>query len=112
MQILLTFLSLFLFSASAQAKTALENKLLGAWCASSPSAFYEEFNLEIEDDQHHFRSYLHHRPGEFGDWRIEKKQLVITTFNTDYKYKIVKLTHRKLVLKNDEGRNEQYKRCN
>jgi hypothetical protein len=109
---LFIFLSLILITASAQAKTMLESKLLGAWCASSPSAFYEEFALEIEDGQHHFRSYLHHRPGEFGDWRIEKKQLVIATFNTDYKYKIINLTHKRLVLKNDEGHNEQYKRCN
>ncbi|MGB7815596.1 MAG: hypothetical protein WBL28_04510 [Methylotenera sp.] len=108
---LLIFLCFFFIFISAQAKTTLESRLLGAWCASSTSAFYEEFNLEIENGQHHFRSYLHHRPGEFGDWRIEKKQLVITTFNTDYKYRIVKLTHKRLVLTNDAGHNEQYKRC-
>jgi hypothetical protein len=69
---LLIFLSLLLITTYAQAKTMLKSKLLGAWCASSPSTFYEEFNLKIEDGQHHLRYYLHHRPGEFGDWRIEK----------------------------------------
>jgi len=91
---LIIFLSLLLITTYAQAKTMLESNLLGAWCASSPFAFYEEFNLEIEDVQYNFRSYLHHRPGEFGEWRIEKKQLVIANFNTDYKNKIINPTHK------------------
>ncbi len=111
MQKLVIFLCLFFISLSVMAKTRLEARLSGDWCASSSSAFYEEFTLEIEGDKHNFRSYLHGRPAEFGDWRIEKKQLVISTFNTDNKYKIVKLTSKKLVLKNDAGRNEPYKRC-
>ena len=110
MQKLCIFLCLFV-SISAEAGTRLETRLLGDWCASSNTAFYEEFTLEVEDGTHNFRSYLHHRPAEFGDWRIENKQLVITTFNTDNKYKIVRLTRNSLVLKNDAERKEPYKRC-
>lgn len=111
MQKLCIFLWLFVASASTEAATRLETRLAGNWCASSNTAFYEEFTLEIEGEKRNFRSYLHHRPGESGDWRIENKQLVITTFNTDNKYKIVKLTRNSLVLKNDAGRKEPYKRC-
>jgi hypothetical protein len=104
-------LSLTISACSADsAQTSLsEKELLGNWCARSQPAFYQEFVIEIEDGKHGFRSYLHHRPDEFGTWELDKNQLTING-NSGIKteYKIEASSAQSLVLISSLGDKEYY----
>lgn len=100
-----------LFACSATAGQSLEKQLLGSWCATSSAEFHQEFVLEINDNQHEFRAYLHQRPADFGTWRLEKKWLIVTTHLGIFHYQITQLSRRKLSLKTTEGHIDRYNRC-
>lgn len=99
------------FACLASAEPALENQLLGSWCATSSAEFHQEFVLEINENQHEFRAYLHQRPADFGTWHLEKKRLIVSTHLGIFHYQITQLSRRKLSLKTTDGNIERYKRC-
>jgi len=76
-----------------------ETNILGDWCAGSESAFYEEFSLTVENAEHIFSSWLHHRPDASGKWTLEDQTLMIhTSSGHTYIYFIEKATSEQLVL--------------
>lgn len=103
----------FLFvTCSIQAETA-EKIILGDWCAGSDNSFHEEFSLTIEDGEHVFSSWLHHRPDGNGTWEINKGTLTVKTVSgSKYIYSIKKATSKLLILQKQGEAPEKYVRTN
>jgi hypothetical protein len=109
MRWLLTFL--LLASSSRHEATIPEALLLGDWCAGSATAFHEEFSLSIEEGKHLFSSWLHQRPAESGEWKLEERTLTIHgRSGTDYVYRIEKASAKQLVLREGTEARETYVR--
>ena len=101
----------FLLASNSMASdkvTAPESDLLGSWCARDEPAQHEEFVLEIEDGEHAFRAYLHHRPAEFGTWHLDGDVLTIDASEFKFVYRIERVSKSELVLVADDDSREYY----
>ncbi|MDM5271782.1 hypothetical protein PGH07_06305 [Sulfurovum sp. zt1-1] len=95
----------------AKNTTVLETVILGDWCAGSENAFHEEFSLTIEDGEHIFSSWLHHRPAVSGKWVLKGKTFTIyKSSGLIHIYIIEKATPKKLILKEKDYEPETYVR--
>lgn len=88
-----------------------KNIILGDWCAGSENAFHEEFSLTIENGEHIFSSWLHHRPAGSGKWVLKGKTFTIyESSGLKHVYIIEKATSIQLILKEKDYEPETYVR--
>jgi hypothetical protein len=87
-----------------------ETMLLGEWCGKPKHAYHQTFVLESTASKKEFRSYMHQKPAEFGTWALKGKNLSVKT-NSQYQYKVLMLSLKKLVLLNQQNEKEYYFRC-
>ena len=99
-----------LASPFATAEKNPETMLLGEWCGKPKHAFHQTFVLENTASKKEFRSYLHQKPAESGTWTLNGKNLSVKT-SSQYQYKVLMLSLKKLVLLNDKKEKEYYFRC-
>ena len=93
-------ITLILLTITAYSNNTINEKvIMGDWCAGSENAFHEEFSLTIENDEHIFSSWLHHRPAVYGTWVLNGEMFTIyESSGLIHIYTIEKATSKQLIL--------------
>lgn len=111
MRIKYLFLLILLVTTANTNTIVSETTILGDWCAGSKNAFHEEFSLTIENGEHIFSSWLHHRPSESGKWIVKEQKIIIhTNAGLKYVYFIKKAISEHLILQQEGYEPETYVR--
>jgi hypothetical protein len=108
------FAMLLLFVASARSAQPAEpaKAIVGYWGCRSGPCFDPEIGFTVDEGERVFQSWLHQRPGASGRWSVEGKTLtVVCCSGQTYKYRIVRVNKRELVLRGeDEKESARYRR--
>ena len=90
-----------------------EQALVGNW-KRVENGFFEEMSFSINDGEHDFNSWLHHRPEMTGKWKVENCTLKITGSSGDeihFEFKLRKLRKNILyVFDKDNNESATYKK--